>query len=192
VTAVVHNDASLAVCVGVLAEAFEQEPTVLRFCGQDKHKRTAWFDALLSTQMTLPGQRILASRKDRPAGVAVATAPGAQPTRAAQISWSWCTVRNCGPRTFARTVAYIQETERWRPRDAWTLEFVGVLPEARGHRVARQLVDRAQASHPGIGAFLSTADPRNVALYRKWGFVVSNEAVIAGLRVAGMTRPGTR
>lgn len=184
-----NDRASLTVCVDVLAETFAAEPAAMRFCGRHDRKRTAWFDDLLRAHTTLPGRRILVTHEGRPTGVAITTAPGGQPTLATQLAWSWRTLRHCGPRTLAGTTAYIRKSERWKPHDAWTLEFVGVLTQSRGRGIARQLFEHAQTLHPGAPAFLTTADPANVALYEKWDFSVSDQALVAGLQVAGMTRP---
>jgi len=188
VTVMVHDDPPLRACVEVLTATFAQEPAALQFCGPDARRRAEWFDALLRTQTGLSGRRLLATRDGRPVGVAVATAPGTRPRVSAQWSWSLRTLRGCGLRTLVGTVAYLRRTEPWKPAGAWTLEFVGVVPAARGEGLARRLCERAQADHPAAPAFLTTADPRNVALYERWGFGVSQRVLLAGLTVVGMTR----
>jgi predicted acetyltransferase len=68
------------------------------------------------------------------------------------------------------------------------LDFIGVLPSERGQGFARQLCERGQADHPEAPAFLTTADPGNIAIYESWGFGICERAVIGGLSVVGMTR----
>lgn len=188
-TSTIHDDPPVDVCVSVLAAAFAEEPAVVRLCGKDPRRRAAWFDALLRTHEALPGRRLLVTRDGRAVGVAVATAPGGRPTVAAQLLWIVRILRGCGPRALVGTLAYLRRTEPWKPADAWTLEFVGVLPSARGEGLARQLCERAQADHPGTPAFLTTADPHHVGLYEHWGFGVVVRIALAGMTVVSMTRP---
>lgn len=187
-TLVLHDDPPLQVCVEVLSAAFAQEPAVMRFCGTDERRRTAWFDALLRTHASLPGSRLILARGDRPVAAALVTPPGCRPTAAAQWGWTGRTLWCCGPRPLIRTLDYLRRTEPWKPAGAWTLDFVGVLPGERGRGLARRLCDRGQADHPEAPAFLTTADPRNVALYEDWGFGACARAVIGGLAVVGMSR----
>lgn len=185
----IHDDPPLDVCTGVLAAAFAEEPTVVRLCGTDASRRTAWFEALLQTHATLPGRRLLLSRDGRAVAVAIATAPGAKPRPAAQARWTLRTLGGCGPRTLVGTLTYLRRTAAWKPIDAWTLELVGVLPEARGQGFARKLYQRAQEDHRAAPAYLATADPQNVELYERWGFRAFVRITLAGLTVVGMTRP---
>lgn len=184
----IHDDPPVDACTAVLAAAFAEEPAVVQFCGTDPNRRLAWFDALLQTHATIPGRRLLLTRDGRAVGVAIATAPGAKPGQGAQAAWTWRTLRGCGPRALIGTLTYLRRTEAWKPVDAWTLEFVGVLPEARGQGFARELFDRAQADHPTSPAFLTTADPMNVGLYERWGFSTLVRITLAGLTIVGMTR----
>lgn len=188
-TLMIDDDPPLDVCVEVLAAAFAEEPAVVQFCGNDSRRRAAWFDTLMRTHATLPGRRLLVTKDARAVGLAVATAPGSKPSPAAQAMWIVRTLRGCGPHTVVGTLAYLRRTESWKPKEAWTLEFVGVLPQARGEGLARKLCERAQADHPGAPAFLTTADPKNVGLYERWGFGAFERITLAGLTVVGMTRP---
>jgi GNAT superfamily N-acetyltransferase len=176
-------------CVGVLVDAFAREPAVLRVCGHDPVRRTAWFDALLRTHATVPGLRLMATAHGRAVGVAVATAPGARPTAMAQAAWTARTWKGCGPRALVRTLEYLRRTEPWKPAGAWTLEFVGVQPEERGQGLARALFDQAKDAYPGAPAFLTTADPDNVALYRRWGFSPLVRVALGKTTVVAMVLP---
>jgi GNAT superfamily N-acetyltransferase len=189
VTSAIHDDPPLDACTLVLAAAFAEEPTVVRLCGKAASRRTAWFDALLRTHATLPGRRLLLIRDGRAVGVAIATAAGARPRPADQARWTLRTLRGCGPRTLFGTLAYLRRTEAWKPVDAWTLEFVGVLPEARGQGFARELYERAQEDHREAPAYLTTADPQNVELYQRWGFRAFVRITFRGLNVVGLTCP---
>ena len=188
----IHNDPPLDVCVRVLAEAFAEEPAVVWLCGNDPRRRAAWFDALLQTHAGIQGRRIVVTQDGQPVGVAVATAPGCKPETAAQAAWTVRTLRRCGPRALAGTLAYFRHTEAWKPIEAWTLELVGVLPQARGNGLARHLCERAQADHPEAPAFLTTADPENVGLYERWGFDAFVSCGLTGMTVVGMIRPVRR
>lgn len=185
----IHDEPPIDLCVEVLAAAFAEEPAVVRICGNGSRRRTAWFDALLRAHATHRGRRLLVTRDGKAVGVAVATAPGARPGVAAQARWMARTLRRCGLRALVGTLTYLRRTQPWKPSDAWVLEFVGVLPEARGQGWAHVLCDRAQVDHPEAPAFLTTADPRNVGLYEHWGFRVFVRVAHAGMTVVGMTRP---
>lgn len=180
---------SIATCADVLTAAFAHEPTVDRLCGSNLRRRRAWFENLLRTHDAVGGRRFLVTDDGAPVAAAVVTGPGSAPTATQQLAWTGRTLSRCGLRTTVGTIRYLQTTEKSHPEGAWTLEFVGVLPAARGRGVARDLCERAQATYEGAPAFLTTADPRNVDLYLKWGFGVEARHDVLGLNVVAMSRP---
>jgi ribosomal protein S18 acetylase RimI-like enzyme len=80
---------------------------------------------------------------------------------------------------FGRLAALRAELDRRHPMDRRHayLWFLGVRPEAQGHGVGSRLLrsgtDRLDAQ--GLPAYLETETERNVALYRRHGFVVISE-----------------
>ena len=55
---------------------------------------------------------------------------------------------------------------------AWHLDSVAVQPELRGRGIGAALIDfgLARARAGGVGAYLETGNPRNVAYYERFGF----------------------
>jgi GNAT superfamily N-acetyltransferase len=60
----------------------------------------------------------------------------------------------------------------------WQLDSIAVLPELHGRGIGRTLIKagQARARAAGTGAYLSTGTPANVAIYRRCGFRVYDEA----------------
>ncbi|MFF9148208.1 GNAT family N-acetyltransferase [Streptomyces sp. NPDC014861] len=180
-------------CARVLADAFAREPAVRWITGGSERARRAWFDATLRTQAALPGARrhLLADASGRPVGAVVLTPPGARPGPREAGRWSARVGLGCGPRALVRTLRYLRGAEHLAPPDAWTLEFVGVVPEAAGRGAGRLLLDRALGGPPAPGGvFLTTADPANVALYHRFGFTLLDRLRAGPVETAAMWRPG--
>jgi len=74
------------------------------------------------------------------------------------------------------------------------LNMIGVLPRYRGRGVARPLLERVQALSRTLpeshGVTLTTEDPRNVALYRYFGYeIVDRRRIAPELETWGFFRP---
>lgn len=83
---------------------------------------------------------------------------------------------------------------RDQPGPFWYLGVVGVAPEWRGHGLASRLVapTLARADREGLPVTLETAQPKNLPLYRRWGFEVLAELgpeTTGGPTVWTMRRP---
>jgi predicted N-acetyltransferase YhbS len=65
---------------------------------------------------------------------------------------------------------------------AWLLDSIAVEPAVQGRGLGRALIEAglARAHAGGMGAFLSTGTPGNVAIYRRCGFEVVEEADAPG------------
>ncbi|MFB7941190.1 GNAT family N-acetyltransferase [Streptomyces sp. NPDC056049] len=180
-------------CARVLAAAFAREPAVRWITGGSERARRAWFDATLRTQAALPGARrhLIADASGRPVGAVVLTPPGARPGPWAAGRWSARVSLRCGPRALVRTLLHLRAAEHLAPPGAWTLEFVGVVPEAAGRGAGRLLLDRALGGLPAPGGvFLTTADPVYVPLYRRFGFTLLEHRRVGPVTTAAMWRPG--
>ncbi|MGW6918734.1 GNAT family N-acetyltransferase [Kitasatospora sp. NPDC054939] len=190
-------------CARLLAAAFAEEPAVRWICGGAPAVREHWFAATLTAQAGLPGGLRCVARPAGGGGAAgdgvsagvgavVLTPPGAAPGPAAQAAWLARTVRRCGPAPAVRTLRYLHRAEALAPADAWTLEFVGVRPEAKGRGVGRLLLEWALDAVPSTpgGVYLTTADPDNVPLYRRFGFELLERLPVGPVEVAAMWRPG--
>jgi GNAT superfamily N-acetyltransferase len=66
--------------------------------------------------------------------------------------------------------------------ELWQLDSIAVEPESQGRGLGRALIEfgleRARSS--GAGAFLSTGTPRNVGIYERFGFRVTDDADAPG------------
>ncbi|MER6913518.1 GNAT family N-acetyltransferase [Streptomyces sp. NPDC000594] len=187
------DSASPEVCRAVLAPAFAREPATRWICGDSRAVRERWFAATLATQATLPGGRrtVLGGASGEPVAAAVLTPPHTEPSLRARASWALGTVRHCGPTATARTLRYLRAAEPQAPPGAWTLEFLGVLPEQRGRGSARLLLDHVLDTLPAPGGvFLTTADPANETLYHRFGFLTLRHLTTGPLTIAAMLRPG--
>lgn len=60
---------------------------------------------------------------------------------------------------------------------------IGVLPEAQGHQIGRQLMDQycAELDRTGSAGYLETDRPGNVNFYKKFGFAVTGTTKIEGV-----------
>ncbi|MFE5912458.1 GNAT family N-acetyltransferase [Streptomyces wedmorensis] len=85
----------------------------------------------------------------------------------------------------------MRHAETAAPVGAWTLEFIGVRPDTAGRGAGRYLLDHVLAATPAqAGFFLTTADPANVPLYRRFGFVDLRRTTLGPLDVRAMVKPG--
>ena len=124
-----------------------------------------------------------ASTGSKVLAVAVWLPPGAFPwtaTRKLRAMPYLLRVLAADPRHFPKFTRYGANVERAHPTDRhWYLVVAGVRPEAQrqglGSRLMRDELNVADAN--GIPAYLETADPANVAYYRRFGFMVVDEAL---------------
>ncbi|MEU8760059.1 GNAT family N-acetyltransferase [Streptomyces sp. NPDC048659] len=182
-------------CADTLAAAFSHEPAVSWICGGSRNVRAAWFETTIRTHATVPGasRHTLTAPDGRTVAAAVLTPPRARPTTQALVSWSARTLLRCGPPALGRTLRYFRHTESAAPPDAWTLEFLGVRPDAAGRGAGGFLLRHLLATTPApYGFFLTTADPANVPFYRRFGFADLGCTALGPLRINAMARPGTR
>ncbi|MEU2183098.1 GNAT family N-acetyltransferase [Streptomyces thermolilacinus] len=178
-------------CAVLLAAAFAREPAVSWICAGSATVGTHWFRATLRTHAGLDGARrtALVGADGRLLAAAVLTPPGATPTVGARALWAARTGLRCGPRALVRTLRYLGVTDGGAPPGAWTLEFVGVRPDQTGRGAGRLLLDHVLAATPAPhGLYLTTADPANIPLYRRFGFATLRETPLGPLRVTSMSR----
>jgi ribosomal protein S18 acetylase RimI-like enzyme len=84
------------------------------------------------------------------------------------------------PRAFPSFVRLGANVERAHPSEThWYLEVLSVRPEYQqrglGSRLVRPIIERADGD--GLPCYLETADPANVAFYRRFGFDVVDAAL---------------
>ncbi|MGW1278755.1 GNAT family N-acetyltransferase [Streptomyces tsukubensis] len=189
---VLDDAASVAACRTVLSAAFAAEPATRWICGGSATTvRERWFATTLAAHATLPGGRRLSLAEDgEPVAAAVLTPPGGTPSGPARAAWAVRTALGCGPAALTRTLRYLDAVESAAPADAWTLEFLGVVPARRGRGAGSRLLARALAGLPAPGGvFLTTADPANEPLYRRFGFLTLRSIPVGPLTTTAMWRP---
>ncbi len=99
-----------------------------------------------------------------------------------------------GPRSFRRLAqlgaAKRANRARLLSRPYWFLDLVGVDPAQAGRGHARSLVEPklAQADEEGRDCYLETSDPRNAAIYRRFGFAVVSTYEFDGVESICMLR----
>ncbi|MGX2994391.1 GNAT family N-acetyltransferase [Streptomyces sp. JNUCC 64] len=176
----------------VLTAAFAHEPATRWICGGSTGVRDRWFAATLAAHDTLPGAlRLTLDRGAEPVAAAVLTPPDGSPPGRARAAWAARAALGCGPAALVRTLRYLDAAEAAVPPGAWTLEFLGVVPEQRGRGMARRLLDHVLATLPApAGVFLTTADPDNRALYRRFGFTTVRRLPVGPLTTTAMWHPG--
>lgn len=125
-------------------------------------------------------------------GVCGAMPPGGcRPTAAEKLRLMPPVLRT-GPRTAARTLAWLGS---WGTHDPatphWHLGPVAVAAELRGQGIGSSLlrVFCARVDAAGAAAYLETDRPENVRLYRRFGFEVCAEADVIGVPNWFMLRP---
>lgn len=78
---------------------------------------------------------------------------------------------------FRRGLSVMERMEREHPREQhWYLNLLGVDPDLQACGIGSALVAAglARADEDGSGAYLETSNPRNLSLYRRHGFEVTN------------------
>jgi GNAT superfamily N-acetyltransferase len=89
--------------------------------------------------------------------------------------------------------AVLEAMGRAHPTEShWYLPFIGVIPERQGHGLGTALLEASihRCDEAGLPAYLESTNPRNVPLYRRFGFEVSGEIAIGGCPVLiPMIRP---
>jgi GNAT superfamily N-acetyltransferase len=85
-----------------------------------------------------------------------------------------------------------EQMERWHPEEPhWYLPIVGVEPNAQRRGLGAALMRHAVArcDREGALAYLESSNPRNISLYRRFGFEVMGEIRVgAGPLVTPMLR----
>lgn len=179
-------------CAELLADAFVEEPGMRWLCGPNRSRRLAWFTATEQLLEQRGGtRRYLLLRDGRPVATQWVTTPASQPPVTAQLRWLTKVLIGCGPAVVARTAVYRRKEEKFIPPRATILEFLGVLDEARGTGLGGVLLRRALAdalTGPySAPVHLSTADPRNVEIYRHLSFKVDGSFKLSHIHVTAMS-----
>jgi ribosomal protein S18 acetylase RimI-like enzyme len=167
----------------VLSAAFDADPVMNWFIRQDARRDAAFrrFFELALRRLTLPHGEVYTTADLQAA--ACWTPPGHWgASLAAQFLLLAEYVRICGPGRFlkvTRAFAPIQVRHPHRPH--FYLFFLGVMPASQGlglgSALLRSMLDRCDAQ--GIPAYLENSNQRNLPLYRRHGFEVTERFQLA-------------
>ncbi|HZR14450.1 MAG TPA: GNAT family N-acetyltransferase [Acidimicrobiia bacterium] len=167
----------------VAARAFHDDPAFRYLVPDDARRRRGlptFFRA--SIDATAPeGATFVARRGGVAAGVASWVPPGRYPLPAGtQLRQAFGTLRALlhAPRAIPDGVRALVAMDRTHPHDEhWYLALLCVDPAEQSHGYGAALVMRGleRADADGLPAYLETSNPRNLAWYGRFGFVVERE-----------------
>jgi ribosomal protein S18 acetylase RimI-like enzyme len=168
----------------LLARAFDADP-LFRWLYPTDAKRAGWVEWFMSATLrqAMHAECVFALDDDQGlAGVANCIAPGRFPLGTMSFVRAGLALPPSLPtwRSLREGVSLDRAVlERHPPVPHWYLYVLGVEPRAlgRGHGGAllRHVVGRADED--GVPTHLETANPKNLTLYRKFGFEVVEEIV---------------
>lgn len=187
---------------GVLAQAFQDDPVAVAILkGLTPEERikilTIYFDVDLQT-CGPKGCPLKVVKEDKIAGAAVIHRPGAYPLPASdQISILWkvfakVLMTKWAPAVFGRWLKWSTAIEKIHPKEPhYYLEFIGIDTPVQGRGLGSQMLQRlvGQADEERTGCYLETGNPRNLPLYRRFGFQTTAEKAVIGVHTWFMWRP---
>lgn len=89
-------------------------------------------------------------------------------------------------------IKWLDEVDKVHPNEAhFYLEYLGVDPEYQGRGFGSSILQHLsnRADERGVGCYLENANPRNLALYQRFGFQIIGEKEIIGIPSWFMWRP---
>ena len=131
-------------------------------------------------------------RTDGIEGVLVALPPWVFPLPAPDVGAQLRTLFAQGLRTAGRwSEVFELLAEHHPPEPVWHLSLLGVAPERQGTGVGSALLRAwlADVDAAAQAAWLETAHPRNLPLYRRFGFEVAGELEALAVPIWLMSRP---
>lgn len=182
------TDGELAAAARLLAEAMADNPTHVAVFGAQsgpRRRRLLRFFRAMLPHVQRHGVLVGACERDGPlAGVMGTLRPGCcQPAGLRRLALGLRLVLGQRPDVALRLLRWLLA---WRARDPaqahWHLGPLAVRADRRGHGLgARLLRDALQRAEPsGVACYLETDLPRNVALYRRFGFEVVAQGPVLG------------
>jgi ribosomal protein S18 acetylase RimI-like enzyme len=187
---------------GVLARAFRDDPVavaILRGLSPEVRIKTLTISFDADLQTCGPRGCPLQVDQDKIAGAAIIIhRPDMYPLPvSAQTGLLWKVftkglVTSWSPSSFGRWLKWLAAIEKKHPAEPhYYLEFVGIDTPFQGKGLGSLLLQRlvGWADEEGMGCHLETGNPRNVPLYRRFGFQTTAEEEIIGVHTWFMWRP---
>lgn len=158
--------------IEILVAAFARDPVVRWMYPDEIAYRTAFpaiIDALGGRAFASGGVYHTSDRR----GAALWLPPGVEPDDTAITS---IVQQSLAGETRDTTFAIFEQMGQAHPAEPhWYLPFLGVVPAFQGEGIGSALLEASLAScdAAGLPAYLESTNPRNVPLYRRYGFEVS-------------------
>ncbi|MGH8978549.1 MAG: GNAT family N-acetyltransferase [Acidimicrobiia bacterium] len=170
-----------------IAAGHANYPSFRSLFPDDKRRRKVlrWFFAATVRDAIPFGSVLAAQAGDRIDGVAVWLPPSAfpwTPARKLRAFPAFTRIMAAAPRAFPRFMRYGSNMEAaHRGMQHWYLVVLSVRPEMQGRGLGSALLTPIleRADRDGIDCSAETADPANIAYYRRFGFEVVDPAFAA-------------
>lgn len=173
-------------CAKLLGESFQNEPGLNWLCPDDR--RELWF--VETTKLILSSEKseliTMNDENGKFAACALVTPPHFKPKVIAQMGWLWGVWNQCGWSVVAKTFRYLSKSEKAKKPSDYCLEFIGVSDRHRGKGLSRKLIEFIRAKTGNDKLFLTTADPKNVDLYKHLGFSLIHKEYFSEIAVFAM------
>jgi ribosomal protein S18 acetylase RimI-like enzyme len=180
----------------LLGRAFQSDPVSASILPRISPEKRAGKLAVMFEEMLY-----LNAQRNQPAGIvdggsvrtaAILHRPGTYPLPLlTEVGLLLRVVRRIGPRGLSRFIHWSLRSVRRHPATShYYLETLGVEPTMQGRGLGSAMLQNiaAQLDAAGTECVLETANDRNVALYRRFGFEVVSEERILGAHVQFMRR----
>lgn len=168
----------------VLARAFVTNPLHVAVFGQDQLTKNETFFRWGLT--ALKGPKLVAFEGRRILGlIHWVHAPDCQLSGLEKLRLAPAMMRGFGLRAGLRMSAWLSIWSRHDPKEPHVhLGPIGVDPAAQGQRIGRRLMELycEELDRTGQTGYLETDRPENVAFYRRFGFEITGDVLVLGVR----------
>jgi ribosomal protein S18 acetylase RimI-like enzyme len=169
--------------IRLLASAFVTNPLHVAVFGKDRlSANEAFFRIGLSV---MKGPKLVAVDGTRIVGVIHwVVSPDCQFSATEKLRLIPAMVQGFGMRSAIRVGGWLSVWSKWDPAEHHChLGPIAVSPQAQGHGIGRELMNRYCAELDGEGrvGYLETDRPGNVDFYKKFGFEITGTAPIHGV-----------
>ena len=168
-----------------LALAFQDDPVIAWIFPDEQRRRTVLlaFMEFRLRKLALPYDQVWMTAGGAAAAVWLPPPGRWQLSRVQRLGLLPALVRFLGLRT-ASVLGGLERMEQRHPHDPphWYLFILGTEPTAQGRGLSSALLDHmlARVDADGMPAYLESSSERNLALYGRHGFEVTDEVAISG------------
>ncbi len=189
------QESELPEAVAVSTRAYSTNPLGVAVYREHPDKERYQEDSYRQLYEHMPGQVFIAKKDEHVVGVMrMVEWPHCQTsmslTQTLRILLRAVLTRNRG--LVIRRLTVMRVWSKHHPREPhWHLGPIAVVPEMQGRGIGSQLLEHfcRHVDQAGQAAYLETDRPENVPLYERFGFSVTEEAPVLGVRNWFMWRP---